>query len=81
LLQELDELAQRRYVSPYGRVLIYLGLDDEKVFEWLEHSRNDRAGWMMYLATDPRFDSLRSDTRFRSILERLNLPLLASVRA
>jgi TolB-like protein/Tfp pilus assembly protein PilF len=78
LLQELEELAQRRYVSPYGRVLIYLGLGDEKVFEWLERSSSDRAGWMMYLATDPRFDSLRTDTRFRSILAKLNLPLLAN---
>ncbi len=27
LLDELDDLAQHRYVSPYGRVLIYLGLE------------------------------------------------------
>jgi tetratricopeptide (TPR) repeat protein len=77
LLQELDELARRRYVSPYGKVLIYLGLSDEKVFEWLEHSYSDRAGWLMYLATDPRFDPLRPDPRFRSLLERLHLPQLA----
>lgn len=77
LLDELDNLAQRRYVSPYGRVLIYLGLDDERVFDWLERSYNERAGWLMYLATDPRFDSLRQDTRFRSLLDRLGLPSVA----
>ena len=76
LLQELDELAERRYVSPYGRVLIYLGLGDERVFEWLERSYSDRAGWLMYLATDPRFDPLRTDGRFRSLLQKLHLPLL-----
>ncbi len=76
LLHELDDLAHRRYVSPYGKVLIYLGLSDERVFEWLEHSYSDRAGWMMYLATDPRFDPLRSDSRFRSLMERLHLPQL-----
>lgn len=77
LLDELDNLAQRRYVSPYGRVLIYLGLDDERVFDWLERSYNERAGWLMYLATDPRFDPLRQDARFRSLLDRLGLPSVA----
>jgi serine/threonine-protein kinase len=76
LLGELENLAQRRYVSPYGRVLIYLGLGDDRVYEWLERSCNERAGWLMYLATDPRFDPLRQDVRFRSILQRLNLPVV-----
>jgi TolB-like protein len=74
LLAELDNLAQSRYVSPYGRVLIYLGLGDDKVYDWLERSYNERAGWLMYLATDPRFDPLRKDVRFSSLLERLGLP-------
>ena len=77
LLAELDNLARSRYVSPYGRVLIYLGLGDDKVFDWLEHSCNERAGWLMYLATDPRFDPLRQDARFHSLLERLGLPRIA----
>jgi serine/threonine-protein kinase len=76
LLGELENLALRRYVSPYGRVLIYLGLGDDKVYEWLERSCSERAGWLMYLATDPRFDPLRQDARFRSILERMSLPVL-----
>jgi TolB-like protein/Tfp pilus assembly protein PilF len=74
LLAELDNLAKSRYVSPYGRMLIYLGLGDDKVFDWLERSCNERAGWLMYLATDPRFDPLRKDVRFSSLLERLGLP-------
>jgi tetratricopeptide (TPR) repeat protein len=83
LLTELDQLALERYVSPYARALIYLGLDDERVFECLERSYHDRTGWLMFLATDPRFDRLRSDGRFRSLLERLHLPTidLSGVRA
>lgn len=76
LLAELDAAALHRYVSPYGRVLIYLGLNDGRVFDWLERSCDDRAAWLMYLATDPRFDHLREDDRFRCILRRLNLPLI-----
>lgn len=77
LLAELDNLAQSRYVSPYGRVLIHLGLGDDKVFYWLERSYSERAGWLMYLASDPRFDPLRQDARFHSLLERLGLPRIA----
>ena len=74
LLSKLNNLARNRYVSPYGRVLIYLGLKDAAVFDWLERSCNERAGWLMFLATDPRFDSIRGDARFQSLLERLHLP-------
>jgi tetratricopeptide (TPR) repeat protein len=77
LLSELDDLAQSNYVSPYGRALIFLGLGEDKVFDWLERSYNERSGWLLYLATDPRFDSLRGDMRFRSFLNKLGLPLIA----
>ncbi len=77
LLDELDDRARHGYVSAYGRVLIFLGLNDDRVFDWLECACNERAGWLMYLATDPRFDVLRGDARFRSVLERLKLPLIA----
>jgi TolB-like protein len=77
LLDKLDTLAKHRYVSPYGRVLIHLGLKDDQVFDSLERSCDERAGWLMYLATDPRFDPLRQDRRFHSLLERLHLPRIA----
>lgn len=78
LLNELEQLADSRYVSPYGRVLVYLGLGDEKVFEWLDRSCEDRAGWLMYLATDPRFDRIRADHRFRALLQRMRMPIPAA---
>jgi tetratricopeptide (TPR) repeat protein len=77
LLDKLDTLARHRYVSPYGRVLIHLGLKDDQVFDSLERSCDERAGWLMYLATDPRFDPLRQDRRFHSLLERLHLPRIS----
>ena len=79
LLDKLDDLARHRYVSPYGRVLICLGLKDVAVFKWLERSCDERAGWLMYLASDPRFDPLRQDPRFQSLLERLHLPKIKNL--
>jgi tetratricopeptide (TPR) repeat protein len=76
LLDELDELAERRYVSPFERVLIFLGLRDDRVFDWLERGCHERAGWVITLAVDPRFDPLTADPRFRDLLQRLGLPIL-----
>ncbi len=81
LLSKLDNISRHRYVSPYGRVLIYLGLKDDAVFDWLERSCNERAGWLMFLATDPRFDPLRGDARFQRLLEKLHLPKIDRRRA
>lgn len=53
LLRELDQLAERRYVSPLGRALIFLGLKDDRVFDWLERSCRERSMWLTCLATDP----------------------------
>ena len=79
LLEELDELEHSRYVSPYGRALIYLGLRDEAVFEWLDHSYAERAGWLMYLGLDPRFDPLRGYPRFQLLIQNLGLSNIALV--
>jgi len=77
ILEELVELARHRYVSPFAKVLVFLGLGNERVFEWLERSYDERAGWLMFLAVDPRFDCLRNNGRFRSFLGKLNLPIIS----
>jgi serine/threonine-protein kinase len=80
-LNELEVLARSRYVSPWGQALILLGLGDDRVFDALERSCNERAAWAMYLATDPRFDPVRSVPRFLSILRKLRVPVLSGLAA
>jgi DNA-binding winged helix-turn-helix (wHTH) protein/TolB-like protein len=72
VLDELKEIAARRYVSPYHFALVYAGLGEkEKALEMLEKAYADRSVLMQWLKVDPKLDSLRSDQRFQSLLLRM----------
>ncbi|HXG92295.1 MAG TPA: protein kinase [Blastocatellia bacterium] len=71
---ELTELSQRDYVSPYSIARIHLGLGEfDLAFEHLEKAFQERHGILVYLKVDPIFDSVRHDERFISLLERIGL--------
>jgi DNA-binding winged helix-turn-helix (wHTH) protein/Tfp pilus assembly protein PilF len=72
ILTRLEEQSKRHYISPYYIALIFVGLEDhERAFEWLEKAYSDRNEWLVWLKVDPRFDRLRSDHRFASLLRRI----------
>ncbi|HZV87505.1 MAG TPA: winged helix-turn-helix domain-containing protein [Candidatus Binatus sp.] len=75
VLDKLNELSKRQYVSPIWRVKIYAGLEEkDKAFEWLEKAYEDHSIVSVgYIKTNPMFDPLRSDPRFADLLRRTNL--------
>ena len=73
-LDELKQLAERRYVPAYEVAAIYVGLGDEsQAFAQLEKAYQEHSGWLVYLKVDPRLDSLHSDPRFQDLLRRIGL--------
>ena len=75
MIDELAEMSNQYYVSPFYRALVYLGLERmDMVFDWLNKSYEDRAEGMASLMVNPRLDRLRSDPRFQSLLSRVGLP-------
>jgi len=76
-LTELDrvlELSTKRYVSPYDIALIHAALlDTENAFLWLDRAIQDRSTLINFLAQDPMFDSLHSDPRFASLVQRIGI--------
>src|SRR5262249_51961582 len=75
VLRQLEELSKQRYVTPYGRALIYAALGEtDETFKWLETAYQQRANWMVLLKVDPCFDNLRSDPRFQDLMRRMNFP-------
>jgi tetratricopeptide (TPR) repeat protein len=76
VLDELNEVSKRVYVSPYNVALIYAGLGEkDQALAWLERAFAERSTSMPYLKVDPEFDSLRSEPRFQTLLRRMNFPL------
>jgi len=75
VLTELREQSRKRYVSPSLLALVCVGLGNkEEAFGWLEQAYKQRDGRLPWVGMEPMFDPLRSDTRFRDLFRRMNLP-------
>ncbi len=71
-LDELDKREDNGFVSAYNKVLIYAGLDEnETALDWLEKAYEERSYWLIYLKSDPSLDSLRTDSRFIALQEKM----------
>ena len=74
VLNDLQQLQDQRYVSPYTVAAIYAGLgDQEQAFKWLQTAVEERDIWLMNLKVDPVFARLRSQRQFTDILARIRL--------
>jgi TolB-like protein/tetratricopeptide (TPR) repeat protein len=72
LLQELDDLSQRKYVPPFYRAVLLLGLGRrDQALEWLGRAFQARIPWMIFLNVWPIFDVLRSDPKFLAFSQKL----------
>ena len=74
ILNDLNELSKRRYVSPYFIARIQVGLGQkEEAFLWLQKAYENRDESLTWLKVDPLMDSLRSDSRYADLLRGLGL--------
>jgi DNA-binding winged helix-turn-helix (wHTH) protein/TolB-like protein len=73
-LKELLKLSATKYVSPYDVALIYNALDErDSALDWLEKGYEQRDPKMTFLKVEPKWNNLRSDPRFISLLKRMKL--------
>ena len=64
----------RRYVPPYNLAVVHQGLGErEEALAWLEKAFEGRDVLLTFAAVDRTWDTLRSDQRFVSLLERMKL--------
>ncbi len=72
LIYELKQLAGHRYVAPFDVAMAYLGIGDkDKTLASLENAFQERSPRLLFLIVEPRFDALRSDTRFQEMEKRV----------
>jgi TolB-like protein/Tfp pilus assembly protein PilF len=75
ILAQLLALEMHQYVSPYNIAIAHLGLGRAQMaLDWLSKGYDDRDVRMVFLAVEPKWDSIRITPQFESILHRMNLP-------
>jgi len=76
ILDDLTELATRKYVAPYFLAGIHIGLGEhDRAIDYLERAYEEHSHWLIYLHIDPSVDDLRDHRRFQDLLRRVGLPL------
>src|SRR6185369_8946694 len=75
LLNILEEISERKYVSPYSMLVIHFALGpEERVFEILDRLYEERNDWLVWLKVSPELKVLRQHRRFQNLLRRIGFP-------
>jgi TolB-like protein/Tfp pilus assembly protein PilF len=74
ILEQLDLERKQGFVSPAQIAVVHTALNDhDNAFDCLMHAYEHRDAELVYLAVDPRFDPIRSDPRFRDLVQKVGL--------
>lgn len=74
ILNKLEQMRNRHYVSPFMIALLSVGLDQKaQAFDWLNKAIDERDPQVIWLGLDPEFEPLHSDQRFTQVLQRLGV--------
>jgi len=81
VLEELKDLSKLRHVSAYHLAMVYAALGEkDRAFEYLRKAQVEHSGWMIYLQVEPRFDTLRDDSRFAEFVDSMGFPQTTNSR-
>ncbi|HJT27623.1 MAG TPA: protein kinase [Pyrinomonadaceae bacterium] len=71
IINQLDELSKRRYVSSLYFAIVYAGMkDNDKAIEYLNKAFDARHPGLVLIRIEPMFDGLRGDERFKTLIKR-----------
>jgi DNA-binding winged helix-turn-helix (wHTH) protein/Flp pilus assembly protein TadD len=72
-LEELAEMSQRRYVSPYWKSVVCVGIGaHDLALQALNECWEQHDVWLILLRVDPRLDPIRDNTQFCRLLKQIN---------
>ena len=74
VLAQLQTFPMNRDVSPFYLAMIHSGLGNkEQALRWLESACEERYNWVVWLRTEPMFESLRGEEMFIDLARRIGL--------
>lgn len=75
MLNGIGQEIKEQYSCSYEVGAAYTTLGEaNQAFHWLDRAYEDRSTCMVALKQDPRFDSLHSDPRFKTLVQRVGIP-------
>lgn len=74
-LARMDSLARHEYVTSYAVALVHAALGRrDSAFTWLERGVRERTHWLVWLNRDTRWNIVRDDPRFATLVREVGLP-------
>jgi eukaryotic-like serine/threonine-protein kinase len=74
ILSQLQTFPMNRDVSPFYLALVNAGLGEkEQALRWLEGAFEERYNWLVWLRTEPMFESLHGEEKFIDLARRIGL--------
>ncbi len=81
ILDRLLERSKKQYVPSYWIALVQMSMGNkDEAFAWLERAYSERSSWLVWANVEPRFDALRPNPRFESLLSRIGFKQAISVK-
>jgi serine/threonine protein kinase/Tfp pilus assembly protein PilF len=75
MLGRMNSISTKGYVSSLHKAFVFLGLDEkEKAIGLLEMAHSDRDSFLVFLNTWQFFDSIRSESRYKALVKKMDLP-------
>ena len=74
VLEKLKERSKTSYVPSYWLAVVYNGFRDrDQTIRWLRKALTERSSWLVWCNVEPRFDWLRGDADFASLIKAMKL--------
>ena len=74
---QLSEQLKEKYINPSGIALLYVhAAEKDQAITWLERACEERDLNIHAIGTEPDWESLHAEPRFRNLLKRLGRPLI-----
>ncbi len=77
IVRNFYNIAEKMYVPNWFLALSNIAIGAvERAFEHLSAAQEEKSSWMLWLGTEPKLKSIRSDPRFFELLRRTGNPIL-----